>query len=259
MNQYQGIETLLKIINKLLSPDGCPWDREQTPDSLCDYLIEETFELVSAIRSRNVLDIKEEMGDVFFLLFFIAHFYEKEFSMDDVWQKNAAKMVSRHPHVFENERFDSREELLRNWEKIKKEEKEGKHKSTFSSIPKNLPPLLMAYRINSKAARVGFTWGKDNEVEKKLNEEWQEFIQARTMEDQRKAEEEFGDFLFTLVEFGRRNKIKANTALSGANSKFLDRVEKIETLALEKGLDISELDMEQMDALWDEAKKGERQ
>jgi len=257
MNQNQGLDNLLAVITKLLGPEGCPWDREQTPETLCDYLIEETFELVSAIRSGNVQEIKEEMGDVFFLLFFLIRLYEKDFSIDDVWQKNTAKMISRHPHVFEDERFETREDLLRNWEKVKKEEKRGDNKSPFSSIPRNLPPLLMAYRINSKASRVGFTWGKDEQVEKKLTEEWQEFMQARSAGDQVRSEHEFGDYLFTLVEFGRRNKIKANTALSGANSKFLTRVEKMETLALEKGLDISRLNLKQMDALWDEVKAGE--
>lgn len=256
MNEHQGMDTLLMVISKLLGPEGCPWDREQTPDSLCDYLIEETFELVSAIRSKNIPEIREEMGDVFFLLFFLARFYEQDFSMDDVWQKNAQKMISRHPHVFENQHFETREDLLRNWEKVKKGEKQN-NRSPFASIPKNLPPLLMAYRVNSKAARVGFTWGKDMEVEQKLAEEWQEFLEAGSGGDRDKAEEEFGDYLFTLVEFGRRNKIKANTALSLANSKFLGRVAKMEALALERGLDISGLDIKQMDALWDEVKAGE--
>jgi ATP diphosphatase len=115
----------------------------------------------------------------------------------------------------------------------------------------------MAYRISSKAARTGFTWSRDEEVEKKLAEEWQEFMQARTKRDNDEAEKEFGDYLFTLVEFGRRNKIKANTALSKANSKFLGRIDKMEALALERGLNISELDMQQMDTLWDEVKSAE--
>lgn len=254
MNQGQGMDKLLAVIKKLLGPEGCPWDREQDPDSLCDYLIEEVFELVGAIRSKNVQEIKEEMGDVFFLLFFMAHFYKNDFSLDEVWDKSAVKMISRHPHVFENERFETRDDLLHNWEKVKKSEKLGKNQSPFFSIPRNLPPLLMAYRISSKAARTGFTWSKDEEVEKKLAEEWQEFMQARKREDNKEVEKEFGDYLFTLVEFGRRNKIKANSALSKANIKFLSRIGKMETLALEKGLDISELDMQQMDALWDEVK-----
>ncbi len=260
MTHDQGMEKLLQVISKLLSPEGCPWDREQTPETLCDYLVEETFELVSAIRSRNLSDIFEEMGDVFFLLFFIARLFERDFSLDEVWHKNAAKMISRHPHVFESEHFETREDLLRNWEKLKKEEnreKKGQSRSPFSSIPKNLPPLLMAYRINSKAARAGFTWGRDEDVEKKMAEEWQEFMEARRTGDQDRIEQEFGDYLFTLVELGKRNKIKANSALSIANSKFLNRVEKMENLALEKGLDISALEIEQMDALWDEVKAGE--
>lgn len=254
MKDDQGTSHLLNVINKLLRPEGCPWDREQTPESLCDYLLEETFELTGAIRSGDVSEVREEMGDVFFLLFFIAHFYKDKFSLDDVWHSSAAKMVSRHPHVFENESFETREDLLRNWEKIKKEEKKGKDQSPFTSIPRNLPPLLMAYRLNSKAARVGFTWDTEEAVGEKLKEEWQEFTQAREKGDGKQIEQEFGDYLFTLVEFGRRNKIKASSALSLANNSFLDRVKKMEALAMERGLDISNLDMHEMDALWNEVK-----
>ncbi|MFP4111022.1 MAG: nucleoside triphosphate pyrophosphohydrolase [Desulfonatronovibrio sp.] len=257
MKHDEGINHLINVINKLLSPEGCPWDREQTPESLCDYLLEESFELAGAVRSGDAAEVREEMGDVFFLLFFIAHLYKDKFSLDDVWHTSAAKMISRHPHVFDNESFETREDLLRNWEKIKKEEKKGKDQSPFSSIPRSLPPLLMAYRINSKAARAGFTWDTEEAVEEKLKEEWQEFMQARETGDSRQVEQEFGDYLFTLVEFGRRNKIKANSALSLANNKFLDRVKKMEALALERNMDISSLDMEEMDALWDEVKAAE--
>lgn len=257
MNKEIEMDRLIRVIDKLLGPEGCPWDREQTPDSLCDYLIEECFELVSAIRSKDTEEIKEEMGDVFFLVLFIAHLYGKSFSLNDVWNKGADKMILRHPHVFEDREFETREELMQNWEKVKKEEKSGKNDSPFASIPRNLPPLLMAYRINSKAARTGFTWGGNEDVEDKLREEWQEFVDARNSGNFEKAEEEFGDYLFTLVEYGRRNKIKSNTALSIANSKFLDRVEKMESLARSRNQNISELDMKNLDALWDEVKSGE--
>jgi nucleoside triphosphate diphosphatase len=258
MSRDQGMDAILTVISRLLGPGGCPWDREQTPDSLCDYLVEETFELVSAVRSGDISDIREEMGDVFFLLFFMARLYQQDFSLDDVWQKNAAKMISRHPHVFEDQHFESREELLRNWEKVKKEEKQ-ENRSTFASIPKNLPPMIMAYRLNSKAARLGFTWGRDQEVEDKLSEEWQEFLDAVAGGDPDRAREELGDYLFTLVEYGRRKKIKASSALSMANTKFLGRVQKMEKLALKKGLDISGMDMNRMDALWDEVKEMEQE
>ena len=254
MKHEQGLNRIQSIISRLLGPGGCPWDQEQSPHSLCDYLIEEAFELVSAIRSNDAHEIREEMGDVFFLLLFIAHLYEQDFTLEDVWQENAAKMIARHPHVFENEKFHTRDDLLRNWEKVKKEQKKSKNKSPFFSIPRNLPPLIMAYRISSKAARAGFTWDRDEEVEGKLSEEWQEFIEARQDGDQDRMEQEFGDYLFTLVEYGRRNKIKASTALSRTNISFLSRIEKMEELALEKGLDISELNMRHLDALWDEAK-----
>ncbi|WP_028573909.1 nucleoside triphosphate pyrophosphohydrolase [Desulfonatronovibrio hydrogenovorans] len=257
MKHKNSLDEVLQVIRTLLGPGGCPWDKEQTPDSLCDYLIEEAFELVSAVRSKDPAEIMEEMGDVFFLLFFMALLHEKDFSLEDVWAKAASKMITRHPHVFRDEQFATREDLMRNWEKVKKEEKTDKNSSTFASIPKNLPPLLMAYRINSKAARSGFTWNNDSEVEEKLAEEWDEFKQARQSRDRGQAEKEFGDYLFTLVEYGRRKGIKANTALSMANSKFLRRVQDMEDLARKKGLDPSGLNMEQMNSLWDEAKAAE--
>ncbi len=166
-------------------------------------------------------------------------------------------MVNRHPHVFEDENNQTREELLRNWEKIKKQEKSGTRTSLLGSIPRNLPPVLMAYRANSKAARAGFTWDRDADLEEKLEEEWAEFKKALQARDQDAAEMEFGDFLFTLVEFGRRKKIKANKALSRANTKFLDRVEKMETLAAESGLDLDDMDAGQLNELWDRVKSGE--
>ncbi|RQD63907.1 MAG: nucleoside triphosphate pyrophosphohydrolase [Desulfonatronovibrio sp. MSAO_Bac4] len=257
MNQESGYDKIMRVITTLLGPDGCPWDREQTPGTLCDYLTEETFELISAIRSKNIEEIKEEMGDVFFLLFFIARFYESNFTLDDVWVKSADKMIARHPHVFEDEKFNTRDELMRNWEKVKKQEKADRDNSVFSSIPRNLPPLLMAYRLNSKASRIGFTWGSDQEVLLKLQEEWQELEDALNSKEPGQAEQEFGDYLFALVEYGRRKKIKANAALSVTNAKFMDRVGKMEKLALKKGLETTEMSMEELDALWDEVKKAE--
>ncbi|HKK34602.1 MAG TPA: nucleoside triphosphate pyrophosphohydrolase [Desulfomicrobiaceae bacterium] len=260
MKTTESLRDLRQVIDTLLGPDGCSWDKEQTPRSLCDYLIEECFELVDAIRSENSAEVVEELGDVFFLLLFISRLYKESHgvTLSGVLDENAAKMIRRHPHVFDSVTFADQEELLANWEKIKREEKKetgSAPKGTFDSLPASLPPLLRAYRINSKAARVGFTWPDNKAQEEKLAEEWQEWLQARAEGDQARMEEEFGDYLFTLTEYGRRNGIKANSSLHGANRKFLGRFERMEQLARSRGMDFQELSMEEMDRLWDECKK----
>lgn len=257
-----NLQQLIDVIERLVAPDGCPWDRKQTPETLCDYVIEECFELVEAIREHNVDDIREELGDVFFLLVFIGQWYARtgSFTLNQVWQENAAKMIRRHPHVFGDEDLTSASQLYANWEQIKKQEKadhgNGPQK-VFASLPKSLPPLLRAYRINSKAARMGFTWDKDQDQEAKLQEEWQEWMEAKQSGDPQQMEEEFGDYLFALTEYGRRHNLKANACLSRANRKFLDRFDKLEDMAREQGLDISEMSLEEMDQLWDAVKNQE--
>ncbi|MFO7817606.1 MAG: nucleoside triphosphate pyrophosphohydrolase [Thermodesulfobacteriota bacterium] len=257
----EQLENLITVIDELLGPDGCPWDKEQTPQSLCDYLLEETFELISAIRTADTQDIKEEMGDVFFLLLFIARLYSEKFTLDEVWKKNAEKMIGRHPHVFGQTKLNSQEELFSNWEKIKRQEKSDGKKSegTFDSLPAALPPLLKAYRINSKAARNGFTWTDDKGVGEKLAEEWAEWNQAVSEGNIAQSEEEFGDYLFTLAEFARRHKIKPNTALDKANHKFLERFKSMENLAFQEGKALKDLDMTEKQRLWKKIKATEKQ
>ncbi len=256
-------QSVLDVITRLVAPDGCPWDRKQTPETLCDYLIEECFELVEAIRANDTEETREEMGDVFFLLFFMGDWYHRNgaFSLDQVWKENAAKMIRRHPHVFGDKELADTSDLYAAWEKIKKEEKKEKNqgkKRTFASLPTALPPLLRAYRINAKAARAGFTWDDNTSQEAKLREEWDEWLAARQSGDPRKMEEEFGDYLFALTEYGRRHHLKANTCLSTANNKFLKRFDKLEALAEKKNLDISDMSLQEMDLLWDEVKEEER-
>ena len=253
-----AMQELFKVIDALIAPDGCPWDQEQTPVSMCDYLAEETFELIEGIRSGDTKEAKEELGDVLFILQFIATLYEKDgaFSMEDSLKASAAKMIRRHPHVFADKNFDDKEALLDNWEATKKEENKGTNKKrVFDSLPKGLPPLLKAYRINSKAARNKFTWDNEKDVEAQLQDEWREWKEAEATGDTAAMEEEYGDYLFTLVELGRRKGIKANSALDFANQKFLKRFGKMEKLAEERGLDLSKMDLDAMNGLWDEIKK----
>lgn len=260
-NPSNGIIELEKVLEALIDKEhGCPWDKEQTPTSLCDYIIEEVFELVDAIRKDSDADVREEMGDVLFLLLFIGRLYrDKGFTLYASAADTAAKMIRRHPHVFNGVHFESKSEQLQAWEAIKRAEKgknsEGNPKGTFDSLPDALPPLLKAYRINSKSDRVKFTWEHDEDVEKQFHSEWQEWqtaLQTGTKEEQ---EAEFGDMLFTLVELGRRKGIKANAALNGCNIRFLQRFTYMEALCNERGLDFPSLPLNEKNKLWDEAKK----
>lgn len=255
-----ALKELLEVIEALLAPGGCPWDQEQTPQSMCDYLAEETFELIEGIRNNDTDEAQEELGDVLFILLFMAVKYEQagKFTLSDSLRANAAKMIRRHPHVFDDKRFEDRQELLDNWETTKKKENEGtKRKRVFDSLPKGLPPLLKAYRINSKAARNRFTWDDTQGVESQLREEWKEWKEAETAGDPEAMEKEFGDYLFTLVELGRRHGIKANAALDYANQKFLDRFAGMEALAEERGLNLDDLDLDAKNGLWNEVKSKE--
>ena len=255
-----ALDQLTDIIEKLIGPNGCPWDREQTPETLCDYLTEETFELVDAVRRRHAADVREEMGDVIFLILFIARLYRNEFSLGQAIQESAEKMIRRHPHVFEGAECAGREDLLQRWEAIKKQEKlekEEKKKGTFASLPDSLPPLLKAYRIHSKAARANFTWDADGDAEQQAEAEWLEWLDASASGDAEAMERELGDLIFTLVELGRRKGIKANGALHKTTLRFLNRFRYMEEAAERQGKVFASLDMDEKNALWDEAKAGE--
>ncbi len=257
--EKNNFERIIEVIDTLTGPDGCPWDKEQTPQSMCDYLVEECFELVEAIRQDDTSEIAEELGDVLFLLLFIGRCHDRVIPdfLQTALAGNVAKMIRRHPHVYGDKAADAAE-VVKNWEQIKKQEKAEKDKDpgVFASLPASLPPLLRAYRINSKAARTGFTWATDADQEAKLAEEWNELQAALASDDAAAKEEEFGDYLFSLVEYGRRRGIKANSALAVANAKFLRRFEAMEKLARERGLELDKLSLEEMDKLWDEIKAG---
>lgn len=255
-----AMQELLGVIDALIGPGGCPWDQEQTPLSMCDYLAEETFELIEGIRNGDTQEAMEELGDVLFILLFIGTMYEKDdqFTLADSLKNNVAKMIRRHPHVFADTNFNDRQALLDNWETTKKEENKGTNKKrVFDSLPKGLPPLLKSYRINSKAARNKFTWETDNDVETQLKEEWKEWQDALAAGDPVASEAEFGDYLFTLVELGRRKGIKANSALDFANQKFLKRFGTMEIMAENQGRQLGDMDVDEMNVLWDQVKDNE--
>ena len=270
----EAMAELEAVIARLTAPDGCEWDRAQTPDSLCDYLAEETFELIDAIRRKDPAGVSEELGDVFFLLLWLARMHREAYgvTLSGALKGNAAKMIRRHPHVFGDAKVADVEELYRNWERIKTEEKaEAARKAeedgdaapatpgegVFASLPAGLPPLLKAYRIHSRAARAGFTWEDDEDVEQQVESEWLEWIDARLRDDAEDCAHELGDMIFSLVELGRRKGIKANTALDAANRRFLARFAGMESLAKDRGVDFAALSLDEKNELWDEVKNKE--
>lgn len=258
-NPCESLKALMEVISQLTGPDGCPWDKAQTPQTLADYLVEESHELAAAIRSRNTDEIRDELGDLAFLLLFVAQYYEKNgaFSLSDSLDQARAKMIRRHPHIFGQAKFENLAEQLKAWEEIKKTEKAASRSASglFASLPQSLPPLIKAYRIHSKAARQGFTWPTDEEVEQQAESEWLEWLDACQREDAAAQTHELGDMLFTLVELGRRKGIKANEALDLSCRRFLARYGRMEELAQDR--DLADLTLDEQDELWNQAKSEE--
>lgn len=264
MNDAQeALGHIQTVIDKLLDPTGgCPWDKAQTPLSLCEYLIEECHELVDAIRSGKPGHACDEMGDLLFLLIFTAHRFAREgsFTLADALEAGAAKMTRRHPHVFGDASFANLAEFTKAWAEIKKAEKAAageQGSGVFASVPSGLPPLTKAYRLHAKAAQAGFTWDDDEEVERQVEAEWLELLDARASGDPAAREHELGDMIFSLVELGRRMEIKAAHATDLAANRFRSRFQAMENLARERGLDFSVLSLDEKDELWNEVKAAE--
>ena len=261
--EQRALEHIQSVVDKLLDPEGgCPWDRAQTPVSLCEYIIEECHELVDAIRSGKPGHACDEMGDLLFLLIITARRFADagSFSLADALNAGADKMTRRHPHVFGDAHFASQAEFARAWAEIKKAEKAEageRDGGLLSSVPAGLPPLTKAYRLHSKAAQAGFTWDEEEDVERQIESEWLELLDARASGDETAKEHELGDMLFSLVELGRRMGIKAAHALDMADNRFRRRFEAMEKLEKERGRDFSALDLDAKDELWNEVKEKE--
>ncbi len=255
----ESFQKLVDIMTRLRSEDGCPWDRVQTSETLKPYLIEETYELIEAIDEKEPVKIKEELGDLLLQIVFHAQIAkdQEEFDINDVIEGISSKMVSRHPHVFGDAKFETPEEVTKQWQDRKKEE--GKFKeSALEGVPKELPSLLRAHRLQSRAAKVGFDWEKVEDVFGKLDEELKEFKVALEKKDKREIEDELGDIFFVLVNISRFVGINAEEALRKTISKFISRFRYIEMKAADQGRQLSDMPLEEMDALWDEAKLGEK-
>jgi len=244
---------------RLRAPDGCPWDRKQTPKSLAPYLLEETYEVLEAIDRGDPAHLREELGDVLFQIVFHARIGAEEgtFTIDDVIAEIRDKMIRRHPHVFGAARCSTPEQVVDQWAEIKKQE--GKvRESRLDGVPRALPALLRAERLQGRAADVGFDWDRVGDAVVKLREEFEEWITGSENENADEIEEELGDFLFMCVNVARFLRVSPEEALRRANAKFESRFHHIERRAVEQGRDLREMSLEEMDALWDEAKELER-
>lgn len=240
--------------------EKCPWDKKQTNESLRPNTIEETFELCDALMKDDTKDICKELGDVLLHVAFYARIAsEKEqFDIADVCDRLVEKLKFRHPHIYCDVQAQTADEVSRNWEQIKQKEKDG-NKTVLSGVPNALPSLIKAYRIQDKARNVGFDWQERADVWDKVREELGELQVELEKEDKEKSTEEFGDFLFSLINAARLYHINPDNALEHTNQKFIRRFNYLEQKVKESGKDFKDLTLEQMDVYWNEAKALERE
>ena len=250
--QLQSLERLLDIMDELR--EKCPWDRKQTFETLRHLTIEETYELGDAILENNLDEIKKELGDLLLHIFFYSKIgsEKKSFDIADVANQIADKLIRRHPHIYGETNVEDADQVVKNWEDIKL--KEGK-KSVLEGVPNSLPALVKAYRIQEKVSGVGFDWDKKEAVLEKVKEELDELRTEIDAGDSKKMEAELGDVMFSLVNYARFLKINPENALELTNKKFIRRFKYIEDKALKCQRKVSELSNEEMEILWEEAKK----
>jgi len=256
----RSFDELVQLMTTLRGPDGCPWDRKQTLPDLKPFVIEEAYEAVDAIDRNDRPALMEEIGDVLLEAVFMAEITREEGSFD-IYDSIGAihdKLVRRHPHVFADAVAKDAEQVLLNWEKLKSEERKAENKSVLSGVPRSMPALLKAARLTEKAARVGFDWRRTDDVFDKLDEEIGELREAVASGDAAKVEEEIGDLLFTIANIARKVNASPEEALQSTNRKFMRRFESMEKQVHERGQNLDQLSLEEMDRLWDEAKAAER-
>ncbi|MGM0904594.1 MAG: nucleoside triphosphate pyrophosphohydrolase [Bacillota bacterium] len=258
---YREFSTFRQIIADLRGPNGCPWDKKQTHESLKKYLIEEAYELIEAINNEDIDHIVEELGDVLLQVMLHAQIGEDDgyFTIEDVVQGISEKMVRRHPHVFGNVEAETEEEVLTNWQEIKQQEKGITQKSMLEGIGKGLPNLLKAKELQKEAAKVGFDWPDITPVLDKVKEELVELQEAKQIGNQQEMELEFGDLLFALVNVARHYKIDPEEALFKTNQKFSQRFSYIEEKVAASGRSFNDYTLEELDAFWVEAKTNEKE
>jgi len=255
--EHHSFDRAMGIMRRLRGPGGCPWDAEQSHDSLKRYLIEECYEVIEAIDKQDDALLKEELGDLLLQPLFHAAIAEERgaFTINDVLDTLAGKLVRRHPHVFGDQEIKTSDEQVANWEKIKKEEKGEERKSALSGIPPHMPALMTAQKITEKAARVGFDWEHADQVYAKVLEELHELEETMTARDQERMEAELGDLLFAIVNLGRFLSVNPEEALRKTISRFTSRFGHVEETLHSQGIQLKDASLEEMDRLWNEAKE----
>lgn len=255
--QMEAFGQLLDVLDELRVK--CPWDRKQTNESLRPNTIEEVYELADALMKNDRMNICKELGDVLLHVVFYAKIGSEtgDFDIKDVCDKLCDKLIFRHPHVFGEVKADTAEQVTENWEQIKLKEKDG-NKSVLSGVPDALPALIKAYRIQDKARNVGFDWEERTQVWEKVKEEIAEFEQEVDRMDKEKAEAEFGDVMFSLINAARLYKINPDNALERTNQKFIRRFNYLEAHTIKEGRNLKDMTLEEMDAIWNEAKRLEK-
>ena len=254
-DNLNSFQVLINIIAELRGPQGCPWDRKQTHLTLREHLLEETYEVLEALDNNDYTELKAELGDLLMQVEMHSQLAceEGKFNICDVIESINAKLIRRHPHVFGTAKPRTAEEVLVHWEQIKRNERPDQA-GMLEGVPKSLPALSYSQSIQDRVARVGFDWPEDSGVLEKIVEEVQEFKTSSTDEEK---EVEFGDILFTLANFARRQGIDLESALRTANAKFYRRFSSLEEIAKKRGIDISKLTLNEMNQLWDEIKAEE--
>ena len=253
-NQF---EELVKIVSELRAPGGCPWDREQTNQSLLPYFIEEAYELIESVDEKNWENVKEELGDLLLHVVFQGSIAEQDgkFQLVESLITVNEKLISRHPHVFGDAQADEAFHAKQNWEAAKHKEK-GRD-SRLDGVPKNLPALVRAQRLQQKASYAGFDWDKVEQVWEKIHEEILELKEAQLSNNKKHIEEEIGDVIFAVVNLARFLEISAENSLRKTNKKFINRFKKVEEGIKEQGKEIDDATLEEMDSIWNEAKRNE--
>lgn len=256
--KFASFERILTIMDRIRNE--CPWDSEQTNESLRTLTIEETYELAEAVLKNEPENIKKELGDLFLHIIFYAKIAEEkqQFDIADVLNSISKKLIYRHPHVFENKEVSGSKEVAENWEVLKlKEKKNGNNNSVLGGIPNSLPAMIKAVRMQEKVRGVGFDWEEKEQVWDKVKEELAEFEAELKAGNDKKAEEEFGDVLFAMINAARLYGIDPESALERTNQKFIKRFNYFENNTIKKGLSLKDMSLDEMEAVWQQAKKEE--
>jgi len=260
MIKKKNLEDIIELVKRLRGPDGCPWDREQNLSDIKSYLIGETYEVLDAIDLNNALKIKEELGDLLFLIIFLVEIFSEHgvFDIYEVIGTVMEKMIRRHPHVFGDKRVKDTVEVKANWCKIKEEEgKPAANRSILDGVPEFLPALFQSQLLTQKASQVGFDWQNAQQVVSKIEEELEEIKKGIEGGDKKAIEDEIGDLFFSLVNLARFTGIDSEKALRKTNKKFINRFSYIEKSLSDAGRNIKHASLEEMNQLWEKIKEGE--